>query len=272
MSYIYLICFCICFVVAIYAFVKYFTSKINTDKKIQKQSLSKNKKYLICLFLIFLSVSVILNIIFAILSVVVILYVNWLKIKKQKQDIVKKIDKQIIEAIRIFKNTIMTGQSVIQTIDAVSKQTDEPLAGEFRRIYDSVSFGISLDDALKQTSENIQSQQYKLFIDSIRISNTTGAKLSDILEKIERSIAQRIAIYSKVEALTAQGKISGLIVSVVPFLLSCLFIFRAGHYGHLIHNDTRQHHIFYLCYNVIGRFIFYEKNDGNRDLVIHKFM
>ncbi|GAB1401226.1 hypothetical protein MASR1M68_01370 [Elusimicrobiota bacterium] len=224
MSYIYLICFCICFVVAIYAFVKYFTSKINTDKKIQKQSLSKNKKYLICLFLIFLSVSVILNIIFAILSVVVILYVNWLKIKKQKQDIVKKIDKQIIEAIRIFKNTIMTGQSVIQTIDAVSKQTDEPLAGEFRRIYDSVSFGISLDDALKQTSENIQSQQYKLFIDSIRISNTTGAKLSDILEKIERSIAQRIAIYSKVEALTAQGKISGLIVSVVPFFI-ILFVY-----------------------------------------------
>lgn len=224
MSYIYLICFCICFVVAIYAFIKYFTSKINTDKKIQKQSLSKNKKYLICLFLIFLSVSVILNVIFAMLSVIIIFYVNWLKIKKQKQDIVKKIDKQIIEAIRIFKNTIMTGQSVIQTIDAVSKQTDEPLAGEFRRIYDSVSFGISLDDALKQTSENIQSQQYKLFIDSVRISNATGAKLSDILEKIERSINQRIAIYSKVEALTAQGKISGLIVSVVPFFI-ILFVY-----------------------------------------------
>lgn len=224
MSYIYLICFCICFFVAIYAFIKYFTSKINTDKKIQKQSLSKNKKYLICLFLIFLSVSVILNVIFAMLSVIIIFYVNWLKIKKQKQDIVKKIDKQIIEAIRIFKNTIMTGQSVIQTIDAVSKQTDEPLAGEFRRIYDSVSFGISLDDALKQTSENIQSQQYKLFIDSVRISNATGAKLSDILEKIERSINQRIAIYSKVEALTAQGKISGLIVSVVPFFI-ILFVY-----------------------------------------------
>ena len=118
----------------------------------------------------------------------------------------------------------MTGQSVIQTIDAVSKQTDDPLASEFKRVYDSVSFGISLDEALKQTSQNIQSQQYKLFIDSIRISNVTGAKLSDILEKIERSITQRIAIYSKVEALTAQGKISGLIVSIVPFFI-ILFVY-----------------------------------------------
>lgn len=224
MSYVYLICFCICFAVLIYTFIKYFTSKIDTNKKIQRVPLSKNKKYFIYLFLTFLLVSVVTNIIFAILSIIIVFYINWVRTKKQKQDIIRKIDKQIVEAIRIFKNTIMTGQSVIQTIDAVSKQIDYPLAGEFKRIYDSVSLGISLDDALKQTAQNIQSQQYKLFIDSIRISNITGAKLSDILEKIERSITQRIAIYSKVEALTAQGKISGLIVSVVPFFI-ILFVY-----------------------------------------------
>jgi tight adherence protein B len=224
MSYIYLICFCICLALAVYFFIKYYISKININTKISKVNSSKNKKYLIYLFLIFLLVLVITNIIFATLSIIVIFYINWLRNKKQKQDRMRKIDKQIIETIRIFKNTIMTGQSVIQTIDAVSKQIDDPLASEFKRVYDSVALGISLDDALKQTSQNIQSQQYKLFIDSIRISNITGAKLSDILEKIERSITQRITIYSKVEALTAQGKISGLIVSVIPFFI-ILFVY-----------------------------------------------
>ncbi|MDD5020792.1 MAG: type II secretion system F family protein [Endomicrobiaceae bacterium] len=209
----------------VYTFIKYFILKININKKIPSGNLSKNKRYLIYLILIFLLVSVVANIIFATLSIIIMFYVNWSMSKKQQENRIRKIDKQIIEAIRIFKNTIMTGQSVIQAVDAVSNQTNDPLASEFKKVYNSVSFGISLDDALKQTSQNIQSQQYKLFIDSIRISNVTGAKLSDILDKIERSITQQIAIYSKVEALTAQGKISGLIVSVIPFFIILLVYF-----------------------------------------------
>ena len=58
-----------------------------------------------------------------------------------------------------------------------------------------------------------------MFLDSISIANITGAKLSDILTKIENSISQKISIYSTVQALTAQGKISGLIVSIVQFFI-----------------------------------------------------
>jgi tight adherence protein B len=118
----------------------------------------------------------------------------------------------------------MTGQSLIQAVNEVSKQTNEPLSEEFKKVYDSVALGISLEDALSQTSNNITSSQYKLFIDAIRISNITGAKLSDILEKIEKSVAKQTEIYSKVEALTAQGKMSGMIVSIVPFFI-ILFVY-----------------------------------------------
>ncbi|MDD5102563.1 MAG: type II secretion system F family protein [Endomicrobiaceae bacterium] len=154
----------------------------------------------------------------------IVIYFNWLYKKKQEQNYRKSVDKQIVESIRIFRNIILSGQSILQAIDAVSKQVKPPLSDEFRKIFERVSLGVGLDEALQESSLNIQSEQYKLFIDSVRISNITGAKLSDILDKIEKSITQRLVIYSKVEALTSQGKMSGNIISVVPFFI-ILFVY-----------------------------------------------
>jgi tight adherence protein B len=104
-------------------------------------------------------------------------------------------------------------------MDTVSKQVKEPISAELKEICNKVNLGISLDTALEESSKHINSQQYKLFMDSVRIANVTGAKLSDILIKIENSISQKMSIYSTVQALTAQGKMSGLIVSIVPFFI-----------------------------------------------------
>jgi len=219
-----LVFFCLCIGVSVYfltnaLFLKMHFSGSNTLKNIKPEQ----KQFLLAFFL-FLTVFFILNFIFAFLSAVILFYIKWLINEKRKKDKIKKINGQITEMIKIFKNNIMAGQSVIQTIYEVSQQIQEPLSVEFKKIHESVSFGLSLDDALNQSSKNIESGQYKLFIDSIRISNITGAKLSDMLGKIERSVVKQIEIYSKVETLTAQGKISGLIVSVVPFFI-ILFVY-----------------------------------------------
>lgn len=216
--------FCLCAAVSFYYAVCALYSKIKLNKNDSVKKISFNRKYLIAVCILFAAVSLFFNFIFAVLSVITALYIKYVSDDKKKKDRIKKINSQITEAIKIFKNSVMTGQSLIQAVNEVSKQTNEPLSGEFKKVCDSVSLGISLDDALSQTSKNITSSQYKLFIDAIRISNITGAKLSDILEKIEKSVAKQTEIYSKVEALTAQGKMSGLIVSIVPFFI-ILFVY-----------------------------------------------
>lgn len=219
MSFIYLILFFITFCLACFYAIKFVLTKSKPAVKQLSQNKNLKNKNIYYLIILFCLISFIFNIIFALIFLMIVLYFNWFnKTKKQKSEI-KIIDEQIIEAIRIFKNSLLSGQSLMQAVDTASNQLKAPLANEFKTISNSVSYGISLDDALLKSSQKIKSRQYKLFMDSIRISNITGAKLVDILDKIEQSVTQRISINLKVEALTAQGKISGIIISVVPVFI-----------------------------------------------------
>lgn len=218
MNNLYLIFSIVLFFISVFLFSFYLLcqKKTNSNKKVIKY----NSKLIVLLYvLLFILISVFINIIFTVIIFLICGYFIYVYKQNQKTKYTDNINRQLLETIRLFKNVILSGQSIVQTIDTVSKQVKEPISEELKEIYNKVNLGISLDKALEDSSKNIKSQQYKLFLDSIRISNITGAKLSDILDKIEHSIAQRISIYSTVKALTAQGKISGIIVSIVPFFI-----------------------------------------------------
>ena len=202
---------------SMFVFCLYLLSKNKTSssKKIRNNSGIKLLFFLILFFLITLFT----NMIFALIMFLIVGYFVYIYNQNKKIKYVNNINKQLLETIRLFRNIILSGQSIVQTIDTVSKQIKDPISSELKEIYNKVNLGISLDKALEDSSKNIKSQQYKLFLDSVRISNITGAKLSDILNKIEDSISKRISIYSTVQALTAQGKMSGIIVSIVPFFI-----------------------------------------------------
>ncbi len=191
-----------------------------TNPKIQNYD---NKKIKILFFMIlFILSSVILNVIYAIIIVVLVLYIVWNKSVTEKEKYKKNIDKQIFELIRLFRNSIAAGESFIQSIESVSTQVKEPLSSEFKEILNKVNMGISLDEALRVSAQNIQNEQYKFFIDSLRLSFSTGIKLSDILLKIEKSLHQKMALSAKVEVLTSQVRFSGNIVSFIPFIILAL--------------------------------------------------
>ena len=220
MSMLYLILFFISFTLFCFYFMQVVSAKIKENSKISvavNKNAKKKNLYLIILF--FILTAIIFNIIVALIFLLIYLYIYTLQKNRKQRKVETEINKQIVYAIRLFKNSLISGQSLIQAIDTVAEQTKAPLSDEFKTISKSVSYGINLDDALLKSCQNIKNRQYKLFIDSVRIANITGAKLSDILEKIELSINQQISIYSKVEALTAQGKISGTIISIVPLFI-----------------------------------------------------
>ena len=190
----------------------------------EKNKKSKNIKFLffICLFIL---VTLFLNVICAIILTIVFLYCCWLISENKKQKYKKETDKQILEIIRLFRNSVSSGESIVQTIDSISEQIKEPLSLEFREISNKVKMGISLDEALKDSVTKVQNEQYKFFMDSIRISYSTGIKISDILSKIEQSVSQKLSLSNKVDVLTSQVRFSGMIISVIPFFIVLLIYF-----------------------------------------------
>ncbi|MCA6085463.1 type II secretion system F family protein [Candidatus Endomicrobiellum agilis] len=129
------------------------------------------------------------------------------------------MDKQVVEALTVIKSAVQAGQSLQNAISTAQNELKDPIKREFEKMADKLALGVSFDRVLEDTSQNSKSKEFKLMIDTIRISKNTGASLSGIFDRITDSTSQRVAIQSKIVALTAQGRMSGNIVSVIPFVV-----------------------------------------------------
>ena len=197
------------------------------EQNIKIKSNKKRKGKINFLFIVslFLLVSIFLNVIYAIIVTIVSVYYLWLLFETKKQKYKKEIDKQILEVIRLFRSSVSSGENIFQTIDSISEQIKDPLASEFKEISDKIKLGISFDEALKDSVSKIQNEQYKFFMDSLRLSHSTGIKISDILSKIEITVTQKLSLASKVDVLTSQVRFSGMVISIIPFFILFLIYF-----------------------------------------------
>jgi tight adherence protein B len=200
----------------------------------------KNRKLLISFIILIASLIFFHNIIFGFILSALYYYFNWYaqdkKIRKRKV----LVDKQVIEALNIIKNSVRAGQSLQNSILTAKNELKCPIKNEFEKISDKLAFGVNFDVILEEASKTAISKEFKLMIDVIRISKDSGASLSDILDRISESAVQRIDVKSKITALTAQGRMSGNVVSVIPFIvifmmyiiepemMKCLFVTFTG--------------------------------------------
>lgn len=195
--------------------------KVNTKNKRKKQ----NKINLLFIVILFLLISLILNVVYALIITIVLVYYSWLFSESKKQKYKKETDKQILEIIRLFRSSVSSGENIFQAIDSISGQIKEPLSSEFKEISDKIKLGISLDEALKDSVSKVQNEQYKFFMDSLRLSHSTGIKISDILSKIEVMVTQKLSLTTKVDVLTSQVRFSGMVISIIPFFIVFLIYF-----------------------------------------------
>ena len=214
------------FLISFFLFIFYACSMLK-ERKVSIKNNKEKKTKINFLFIVVLVVltSVILNVIFAIIVTILLLYYSWLFLENKKQKYKKEIDKQILEIIRLVRSSISSGENIFQAIDSISGQIKDPLSSEFKEISDKIKLGMSLDEALKDSVSRVQNEQYKFFMDSLRLSHSTGIKMSDILSKIETTVAQKLSLMTKVDVLTSQVRFSGMVISVIPFFIVFLIYF-----------------------------------------------
>jgi tight adherence protein B len=237
------ILFLFSFSLFIFCFIYFFVSKIKISRKeyFDLKKLSKNKKRLLISFIVFFICIVFLqNIIFALILSILYCYFDWYVQDKKVRKKSTLIDKQVIEALNIIKNTVRSGQSLQNAIVTAKNELKYPIKSEFEKISEKLVFGAGFDKVLEESSKTAISKEFKLMIDVIRLSKDSGASLTDIFDRISDSTVQRINVQSKISALTAQGRMSGNIVSFIPFvvifmmyiieseMMECLFVTLAG--------------------------------------------
>ena len=153
----------------------------------------------------------------------------------------RKIALQLPDALDFLTRVLKAGHSLSTGLQMMGEELPQPLAGEFRKAYDQHSLGVSLEDALRETTARIESSDFGFFVTAVLIQRQTGGDLSEVLKNIGSMVRGRVRLAQHVQAKTAEGRFTGYVLVAFPavmFLLS--YFMNPGYAGLLLSDPTGQ--------------------------------
>ena len=147
--------------------------------------------------------------------------------------ITKRLDnfqRQLADCLSLVANSLRAGFSFLQTMEIISREMEPPMSTEFERVMRDTSLGKSLDEALRDMDERVGSADFSLVVTAVLIQQQVGGNLATILDTIRSTITERIRIRREVNTLTAQGKMSGIVLACIPVALALFFYITSPEY------------------------------------------
>jgi tight adherence protein B len=128
----------------------------------------------------------------------------------------KDFNGQLGDTIGLMANSLRSGYSMLQSMDLVARESPDPIGAEFKRVVREVGLGLSPQEALNNLMRRLPSDDLDLLITAINIQYEVGGNLAQILDTISHTIRERVRIKGEIQVLTAQGRVSGYIISALP--------------------------------------------------------
>jgi len=189
---------------------------------------------LLCLqFHIHLVVTLICGVLGAILP---FLYLYWRKTRRMA-----KFQRQLPEALELIARALRAGHAFFVGLKLVGEEFPEPIGPEFKQAFDEVSMGISVPQALQNLAERVECLDVKFFVTSVSVQRETGGNLAEIIESLGLLIRKRFELYMKIKALSAEGKVSAIILFALPVVLGLLLYRMNPEYIGLLFTDPIGH-------------------------------
>ena len=138
--------------------------------------------------------------------------------------------RQLADCLSLVANSLRAGFSFLQTMEIISREMEPPMSTEFERVMRDTSLGKSLDEALHDMDERVGSADFSLVVTAVLIQQQVGGNLATILDTIRSTITERIRIRREVNTLTAQGKMSGIVLACIPVALALFFYITSPEY------------------------------------------
>jgi tight adherence protein B len=147
----------------------------------------------------------------------------WLFNKRRVR--LKQFAGQLSDALELVARALRAGHSLAAGMHVVAEEMPSPIADEFNRVYEEQNLGIPLEDSLKNMCDRVPNLDLRFFVTSVLVQRMTGGDLSEILDKIGYVIRERFRILGQVQALTAEGRLSGVILIALPFGLFLMMLY-----------------------------------------------
>jgi tight adherence protein B len=132
---------------------------------------------------------------------------------------------QLSDMLNLMVNGLRAGYSILQALEAVSRELPSPLSEEFRRVVQEMQLGISMEAAMANLLRRIPSDDLDFVITAINVQREVGGNLSEILDTISFTIRERVRIKGEIRVITAQVRVSGIFLSLIPIGLTIVLWF-----------------------------------------------
>lgn len=159
-------------------------------------------------------------------------YLHWLKTERKK-----RFERQFPEALELVSRALRAGHAFSVGLKLVGEEAADPIGIEFRRVFDEVSMGVALPQALQNMTERVDSVDLRFFVTSVLIQRETGGNLAEIIDSLAELIRKRFEFELKVKALSAEGRFSGIILFCLPIVVGMLLYYMNPEYMGLLLTD-----------------------------------
>lgn len=149
--------------------------------------------------------------------VMAVLPFGWLW--KRRANRFAKFAKQLPDALELIGRALRSGHSLASGMKVVVDEMPAPIATEFSNVYEAQNLGIPLDQAMKDMLHRMPNMDLKFFVTAVILQRQTGGDMAEILDKIGHIIRERFRILGQVQALTGEGRISGVVLMGLPIAL-----------------------------------------------------
>jgi len=150
----------------------------------------------------------------------------------------KSFEALLPEALDLIGRALRAGHSLSSALQMTGNELPDPVGEEFRQTFDEINFGIAAQEALQNLAKRVPSTDLGFFVVAVLIQRETGGNLSEILANISSIIRERLKLFGKVRALSAEGRFSGIVLMLLPFVTALVLYMIDSNFMSLLWKDS----------------------------------
>lgn len=148
-----------------------------------------------------------------------------------------KIEEQFPEALEFVSRAMRAGHAFSVSLEMLHKEFPDPLSSEFRRTFEEQNLGLPLEVALQKLGKRVPLIDVHFFVSAVLLQKRTGGNLAELLDNLAYLIRERFKLRGQIRAISAHGRISGLVLSMIPMAVAIMMFYTNPDYIMFFVND-----------------------------------
>lgn len=146
----------------------------------------------------------------------------WLYLSRQEKKRIALFESQFPEALDFLSRALRAGHGLTAAVGMVGAELPDPVGKEFKITFDQVNFGLAFGQSMNNFAMRVNSSDLHFLVVALLIQRETGGNLAELLENLSKTVRDRIKLAGKVKVISSEGRMSGVVMSGLPFALGTI--------------------------------------------------